>query len=77
MTKKIPAECILFKEWFDNLPHSQRNGIKKIIADACYVSLYAIDNWLYGKASINMVFREKINKIAGETIFLIPEPKNA
>ena len=67
--KIIPAECVLFKEWFDNLPFSQRRGIKQIIADKCDKTLEGIDNWLYGRSKPNKGYQVLINDAAQEKIF--------
>lgn len=66
--KKNP-ECSALKTWFDSLPWNQRAGIKKIIADACIVSVYTIDNWLYDRSGIAPIYRKTIIEIAGEDIF--------
>ena len=67
--KKVPAECVLFKEWFDNQSYSQRAGIKKLIADKCDKTLEGIDNWLYGRSAPNKGYQVLINEAAQEKIF--------
>ncbi len=67
--KKVPAECVLLKEWFDNQPYSQRAGIKKLIADKCDKTLEGIDNWLYGRSTPNRAYQSLINEVAQERIF--------
>lgn len=69
--KTIRPENVLFIEWFNNLPHAQRPGIKKIICDKCHTSPSTINNWLYGNSGIPRLTQEKLNELAQETIFPI------
>lgn len=67
--KKYYHEGVLLKEWYDSQPFNKREGIKKLIADKCYVSIYTVENWLFQRASINVLFQREINDLAQETIF--------
>jgi hypothetical protein len=61
----------LFREWFNNLPHAQRPGIRKLLCDKCHISNRTVDNWLYDVCGIATIYQEKINELAQETIFQI------
>lgn len=76
MPKRNPTkDNTLFLEWLNALPKEQRRPIKEKIMKECKItSEGTIDNWLYGnsgtgKSGIPVIYKEIINKIAGETVF--------
>lgn len=76
MPKRNPTkDNILFLEWFNSQPKEQRQWLKEKIMKECKVkSTSTVDNWLYGnsgkgQSGIQAIYKEIINKIAGETVF--------
>jgi hypothetical protein len=69
MEEKI-SDSTKLTRYISSLPRGTRYQFMAQIAEACEVTLPTIDRWRAAGTPIKGVYREKIEEVAGEKIFI-------